>query len=648
MNEIAGFPPIDRNFGLVHLSWQNFDPPVERPLLFPFFEKMGLLKALFLALFTLYCTFSSVSAAPLPSPLPKGEEGDEPLALKNGELATSRYSLEQKVLCGEEIAQLFEGSEKDHTLNFFEATGGEEEDTVAKASSVFLDLEVERVDDTVNLCGKNSPITLGEAVWKTLQNQNKIKIAVDVVDKQRGVVQELAGPFDSQTSLFVENSAIANSQSPDIATKLNGDITQLGVAGTKQFRSGTNLSVEARIEQVKDPGNYLIPYNRGDLSLAMTQPLLRGFLYGPEATEERAGLIAYKALYYRALHDISELILTTIIDYWNLVEAQEIVAIRKETLDAFLNLYEKTKLLVKGNQLAQSELNQPLANFYNAQLNYVQAMQQLYIRIQKLQLSLGTIPTTTLSTNGLMATEELPSSDEVDKICSYMNGLVELALRSRNDLISLSFTELEYKQLLKGASNELLPELDLIAEYHMSNYKRGPSSRKFLSSTRISSPNRKGVVGLSLSMPISNNGAKGRYRQISSQLRSITYQLLDSKKEITSEVMELVMNHRHLMNEISSAEKAVYRYQKLVDDEGERLKNGIGSLFNLIDYENNYSTVKESLTSVKRDYAENLAKLYFSTGLLLHPSSNLCEVEVNDMRRLPFSQGAYDQLTIPK
>ncbi len=494
---------------------------------------------------------------------------------------------------------------------------------------------IEDQESVANPCGENSALTLRNAIAFTLKNQVGIKIAIEEVDRQKGVVQEISGAFDLETAVVLENTNIANSQSPNFATKLSGNITEAAISESKYFRSGTSVAIGTSINQVKDPGNYLIPYNEGTLNFSLTQPLLRGFLYGPFTTAELAGKVAYKASYYDALHSISERVLETIINYWNVVQSQEIVEIRKKTVIAFQNLYKKTLRLVEEDQLAKSEINQPLANLSTAQVNYTVSLQGLYRDMQLLKFSLGVIPTQCISKNTYEAVEGFPEIAETVEICNYMNQLICFSYRYRNDIIASRFRETEFKYLLKGASNDLLPELDLIAEYNVTNYRRGRPSRKFFSGGDIGTPDRRGVVGVSFSMPFCNNEAKGRYRRISADLKKAEFETIELQQKVTADVMSLSLSHFHIIQEVKEARKAVERFEKLVVDEGKRLKEGIGSLFNLIDYENNLTTSRETLVLLKRNYAENLSRLHFSTGSLLTPDTNLCWIDIGDIRELP-------------
>ncbi|MEM1283242.1 MAG: TolC family protein [Chlamydiota bacterium] len=494
---------------------------------------------------------------------------------------------------------------------------------------------IEELKTKTNPCGINKPLTLTEAVAYTLENQMGIKIAIEEVDRQKGVVQEISGAFDPVTAATLQNTNIANSQSPTFATKLSGNITEATISESKLFRSGTNVSIQTGINQVKDPGNFLFPYNEGNLTVGLNQPLMRGFLYGPFTTAELAGKVAYKASYYDALHTISERLLDTIINYWNVVSSQKVVEIRKQTVEAFQDLYEKTLRLVEEDQLAKSEINQPLANLATAQVDYTASLQQLYRDMQLLRLSLGIIPTQCVSKNTYEAVEDFPEIFENVDICQYMNGLICSAYRYRNDIIASRFRETEFKYLLRGAGNDLLPELDLIAEYNLTNYKRGPPSRKFFSGGDIGNPDRRATAGVSFSMPFCNNEAKGRYRRISADLKRAEFETVELQQTVTADVMRLALNHYHIIQEVKEAKKAVLRFEELVVDEGKRLNEGIGSLFNLIDYENNLTSSRETLVLLERDYAENLSRLHFSSGSLLSPDTNLCWVDVGDIRKLP-------------
>lgn len=493
--------------------------------------------------------------------------------------------------------------------------------------------------EEINPCGVFKPLTLREAIGFTLENQMRIKIALEEVNRQRGIVQETAGPFDPETGIFVENTKIDNSQNGSIFTTRDGDVSTVRVSESKQFRLGTRLEVGAELNQVKDPANYPLPYNEGTLNFSLTQPLLQGFVYGLNATTEMASKEGYKATYYQAMHTISEQVLQATINYWNVVEAQKLVAIRKASVDAFEQLYKKTMRLIERDQLAKSELNQPLANLATAQTFYTQSKQILYTRMQLLKLSLGMIPTSCISTSLFEAVEEFPESISKVDFCKYMEVLVCNSLSYRNDLIALKFRETEIQYVLMGVNNELLPELDVFYNYDVNNYKRGRSSRKFLSGYDINKPRRGSTIGVSFSIPFYNDEAKGKYRRVSADLNAVVFEILSLKQTIISEVQELWMNYQRLLIETEESKIAASKFEQLVKDESQRLSGGVGSLFNLIDYQNRFTESQEIYISKQRDHAENIARIHYATGLLVSPNSNLCFLNVGDVLKLPAVKG---------
>jgi outer membrane protein TolC len=495
-----------------------------------------------------------------------------------------------------------------------------------------------------NPCGKDIPLTLCQAVKLTLEYQQKVKISIESVKRQAGVVQETGAPFDPYGEFDFKTTQTQNAQNIDITTTKHGEINEATIKESKKFRIGTEVSVTADIQQVLDPTlvltvveplNNFIRYNLSNITFRLNQPLLKGFLYGLEAMEERASIWHLKSTYYDALFSISQDVLDAIIRYWNVVRAQQEILIRKKAVESFELLVRKTKRLVEENQIAQSEINQPLASLFNERANYLAALQELYSSMQQLKLSIGMVPTACISKDLFKAVDDFPELIPEEAICEWMDRLVGYGILYRLDLKASLMRQCEFQTLLQGAKNALLPRLDVFGEYNVMDVKRGRAARQFFSSIDYYIPERNYTAGVVLSRPICNDEAQGRYRRVLADLNKTCYETIDLKQTIMTSVMDIWMNHLRLVKEIKDAQKAAEYFEKLVVDENKRLDAGVGSLFNLIDYQNRQIDSQDRLLSIRRQYAENLARLHFETGMLLTPNSNLCSFGVQNVTRLP-------------
>ncbi len=496
-----------------------------------------------------------------------------------------------------------------------------------------------------NPCGKDIPLSLRQAMQFTLEYQQKVKISIEQVNHQAGVVQEYGAPFDWLSEFDLQLIKVQNAASIYVSTREPGDNNTATISESKKFRIGTEVSVKGEIQQVHDPSLVQPPitpatasyplYNMSSITFHINQPFLKGFLYGVEAMRERASVWNLKSVYYDSLFSISQDVLETVNRYWDVVAAQQELKVRKASVESFELLVRKTKRLVDENQLAPSEINQPLANLASERVSYFTAQQVLYSAMQNLKLAIGIVPTVCISKDLIDAVDDFPELLSEGDLCSLMDAFVQYGIKYRLDLKASLMRENEFRTLLTGSRNELLPRLDVFGEYNITYYSRGRESREFFSSLDYQYPERNYTVGLVLSRPLCNDEAKGHYRQNMADLRRTTYETIELKQTIMTNVMNAWMNHFRFLKEIGDAKKATEYFGKLVDDEGKRLVAGVGSLFNLIDYQNRLTDSQARLINIRHDYAQNLARLHFETGLLLEPDSKLCSFAVQNVMHLP-------------
>lgn len=496
-----------------------------------------------------------------------------------------------------------------------------------------------------NPCGTDCPLSLRQALQRTLECQQKIKIAIEQINNQAGVVQQLGAPFDPLAEFDLTCTKTKNAQGIFVTTRKPGENNMATLSEEIKFRCGTAFSVKGQIQQVVDPSliqppvppNFLdIPfYDQSNITFHVNQPLLKGFLYGLDAMQERAAVWNLQSVYYDSLFSISQDMLDTINRYWDVVSAQQQVQVQKESVESFELLVRKTKRLVDENQLAPSEINQPLASLAAQRVSYYTAQQVLYAAMQSLKLAIGIVPIACISKDLINAVDDFPDLIPEGDLCSRMEAYVQNGVKYRMDLKASVMREGEFRTLLVGAKNEMLPRLDVFGEYNISCLKRGRESREFFSSIDYFIPERNYTVGVVLSRPLYNDEAKGLYRQYMAELRRTAYETIELQQTIMTHVMSAWMNHFRFLKEIADAKKAVEYFGKLVTDEGKRLVAGVGSLFNLIDYQNRLTDSQARLIGIRHDYAQNLAQLHFETGLLLEPDCGLNSFAVQNVTQLP-------------
>lgn len=491
--------------------------------------------------------------------------------------------------------------------------------------------------DKIEGCDGYTPITLSQAIESTILNQPRIQSVVQDVQRDTGVFQETAGPFDPVTTVDLRRTIISDSQRIGIKTTESGSINRARLSQAKKFRLGTEVAMNLDVNQVEDPTlDLAFPrFNEGFVTFSLTQPLLRGFVYGIDATSEKGAAFQLRSTYYNTLHTISSFLNETIVQYWEVAKLQKILEVRKKSVERFEELVKKTQRLIDEDQLAKSEINQPLSQLYNEKINLDLAKQELYTNNQLLKIAMGSVAVCSPLDDVFFAVDPIPEVANEPDICRYMDALVMTGRTFRYDLLALQMREEQFRILSLGAKNETLPELNVFFQQDVIDNTVGDRSRKFFSPYEFDRPEKDTTIGLSLSFPFCNDAAEGLYKRFKAQMMQASYDSLFLQQDISARIMDAWMNNTRLRASLKNAVSSVKKFQALVDAENRRLSEGLGSLFNLVEFENNLTFSQVRYLEIKTSIAQNLSSIYFLTGLLLIPGSDFCTLSVNNVTVLP-------------
>ncbi len=495
----------------------------------------------------------------------------------------------------------------------------------------------ENMITVLETCGPIIPITLSEVIRNTITLRPKTGIEVENVAIQSGIVQQNAGKFDLTTDLKFSQDTLADIFFLGLQTHTDGKITSGFIQESKKFRLGTEVSLKAQADSVNNIANLFFQrYSDAIVTFQVLQPVLRNFKYGQDTITELASQYELQAVYYESLHNISDLIRRSLIAYWDVVRSQQVLKIQRESVRSFEDLAYKVQRLIDEDQMARAEINQPLAQLASEEVNLKIAEQQLYRDVQALKFAMGTVDTECISDILLYGIDPFPLLDEKLDVCKLMKVLADYGVRHRLDRLASEIRIEELSVLVKGAENQKLPRLDFFYEFVLTQYKKDQRSRYFFSSYDFFNPQRDNSVGVIFSYPFCNNSAQGLFRRLKAEWQKQILSTEDLTEQIVSNIMDTWMNHIRLQQELQQATKAVKRFQNLVNDESKLLKEGLGNLFNLVDYQTRLTQSQNVQIEVKKNLAENLVNLHFYTGTLIKPGSNLCSIAVEDVTDIPY------------
>lgn len=233
------------------------------------------------------------------------------------------------------------------------------------------------------------------------------------------------------------------------------------------FGSGTQIEINLNntAQVLYGSRSNLNPFSTPNLSISVTQPLLRGsgrainlrFLK-ISANKQRVSRLAFYQQLTSTVYGIARL-------YYDLVSLNENLRVKRATLDAAGALYEENSAKVKQGSLPAVEFARAQALLASAELDSTQA--EGFAHQQEVILKSQFVPQGTADSGfgslRIVPTDELPISD-IGEI-PPLERLVSDALSNRPDLAA-SALEVQSGMIAVAASrNATRPQIDLVANY---------------------------------------------------------------------------------------------------------------------------------------------------------------------------------------
>ncbi|NGX61398.1 MAG: hypothetical protein K940chlam9_00883 [Chlamydiae bacterium] len=464
-------------------------------------------------------------------------------------------------------------------------------------------------------------LSLNEAVATTLENQWQIDIAESEVTRRFGEWQSTAGPFDPVLTTSLRGEWLLDPQQIGFKTDDKGTITTLNAVVEKLTRPGTSFSVGTTVQRVHDPSLASVSpgiprFTQSTLTFQMTQPLLRRFLYNQESVDEIVSSLQYEAAQYLLVQTMAEEVLNTILAYWEMVAAEKVVEINEDAQQILEGLASSTFRLVEAEQLAASELNEQIAELSRNRRDLIASRQDVYETYNTLLFQMGE--------RKCEFSENLPhlivenfTTPFPHKRAWDIDCLLQQAYLHRGDLIAARIRLQETDVQLRLARNNILPELDMIFGVELLNNTVGSSGQRFFSSYYPNDMEKDLSAEVRLSIPFWNDRARGERTQKYQERMQAFLEENELWSGIYNESAVALREQIELVDEIYYANKAAEWYEIALRDEILRTKAGYGSLFVVIDFENRFRRILIERVNVKKQYAQNIARLLFLTGTLV-------------------------------
>jgi outer membrane protein TolC len=362
-------------------------------------------------------------------------------------------------------------------------------------------------------------------------------------------------------------------------------------------------------------------------------PLLRGAGRQSVAAQENSSQATLEAATLLVKHSASISVIDTVEAYWDLVAAQERLAVLGKTAARQQQLLDIAKELVEGDQLPRAELSRSEASLASARSQVEGAQRDLVSARLRLAQTIGLVADSAGKTP--LAADRFPAGPESAAFTALDFGaLAERAVGARFDVKAARQLISADLFLTEAARNDVRPRLDLSAGLWAT-----ANGEKELSEAvdRWKAPSYR--LGLRFEHAFANNRQLGRLAQAESQQRSSQIESADLERNVRLGVVNSLGALEQALERLSLAKDSARFALQTIEDEVERLKLGESTLLDAILTAQQNTGSQLGLVAAEREVAVLLAQLRFETGSLIG-SSGAAGGQVDLARLTTLPEGA--------
>jgi outer membrane protein TolC len=403
-------------------------------------------------------------------------------------------------------------------------------------------------------------------------------------------------------------------------SKFDEDSFSSAINGTLPW--GTIYSLGGNVSSTKGDKSALsnsIPFQNssGQIgALTLTQPLLKNFWIDQTRLNVR---VAKNRLQYSEQGLRGQMITSiTAVEnaYYELIYARENVKVQQEALVLAQTQLDQDQQRVQIGTLAQLDVQQDEAQVATSKANLIAAENTLSVDENALKNVLTDNyaqwhDTLVQPTETLAATMQLYDLQD-----SWNKGMTE-----RPDLLQARLNVAQQGIQLKFSFNQLFPSLDLVGSYGY-NGSGGNFDGTFDQFNDANQPFW--TYGATLSMPLSNVGARNTYKAGKVTLKQLLLQLKQLEQTVMVDIDNAVKQAQSSYESVQATQQARVYAEAALDAEQKKYAVGKSTTFTVLQLQNNLTAARSQEIRSLANYNEALANLAFAEGTTLeHNNINI-------------------------
>jgi outer membrane protein len=461
---------------------------------------------------------------------------------------------------------------------------------------------------------KELELTLEQCRALTLENNLDLKVQLINPAIAAEKVSEQEARFEAA---FYSNLTYSKTDTPTASFLDEISGSQVDYTGTDlgvqvPLQTGGTVTFDLADSRVKTGSPYSVfdPSYSSDLSLSISQPLLRGA--GKRASTYAISIAEYERQITDARTKLEVIRVIAAVDrvYWRLYAAKRELNVRKQQYDLAKALYEQACRFVAAGDKPQIEIirteagvAQQLEAIILAENNVRDRERELKRTLNKAGLDMQT-PTVVIP-----ATEPDPVHYELEK-----ERLVTTAIENRMEMLELELQIAEDIATVGYMRNQSLPLVTMDYKYNVNGLGSSRDDSFDLLFEKRFEDHR---FGLQLLVPLGNEAGKSKLRQAFYQRRQRLASRDNRKATIELEVLNAIDQLEANWQRVLASRQSSILNGRLFEAEKRQFELGLGTSTEVLEAQTNFAESQRAEILALAEYQIALVDLAYATGTLL-------------------------------
>ncbi len=460
---------------------------------------------------------------------------------------------------------------------------------------------------------KELKLTLEQCRALTLENNLDLKVQLisPAIASEQVSEQEAAFEAAFSTNLIFSKTDTPSATALDVVSGSQVDYFRTGLGVQVPLRTGGTVTFDLADSRVKtDAQATFNPYFISDLSVSISQPLLRGA--GNRANTHAIRIAEYERQITDARTKLEVIRIIATVDrvYWRLYAARKELEVRKQQYDLAEALLEQARRFVAAGDKAQVEIirtesgvAQRLEDIIVAENNLRDRERELKRTLNKAGLEMQT-PTVLVP-----ATEPDPVRYDLEK-----HRLVTMAIDSRMEMLELELQIAEDISTIDYMHNRALPLVTMDYTYNINGLGASRNDSFDLLFDKRFEDHR---FGVQLLVPLGNEWAKSRLLQAFYQRRQRLATRNSRETLIELEVLNAIDQLEANWQRILASRQRSILDGRLFEAEKRQFELGLGTSTDVLRSQTNFADALSAEILALSEYQIALVDLAYATGTLL-------------------------------